>query len=196
MPENKAKALYEKEVLGEAPEEIEPSEVTLRDIRNVIRSGFVDSESAFKVMLTTGDIEIGAVEIKDRDTDERAMVVGGRILVSSNVENFPDTYPLPSEQITELRNVSVNNLPDAYPLPTNQVVELRNKLRVMAWSTDHYELIEGYEGQKNYTWDSNGNLTEVRMVVIKDDSTEVTVRRTYTYDTNGNLVQVSRWEVV
>jgi len=82
-------------------------------------------------------------------------------------------------------------------LPNNQVTTLKNKVRIMAWdeSQNKYVLIEGYEGQKSLTW-TNGNLTELQMKVIKDDGTEVTIKRTFTYDAQGNLTNVSTWKVV
>jgi len=113
-----------------------------------------------------------------------------------SVNNLPSEYPLPSSQVSDLKNVSVSNFPSEYPLPSTQETKLKNKIRVMAWdeSQNKYVLIEGYEGQKSLTW-TNGNLTELQMKVIKDDGTEVTIKRTFSYDAQGNLISVGRWEI-
>ena len=93
-------------------------------------------------------------------------------------------------------SVEVSNFPSDYPLPNNQVTTLKNKVRIMAWDGTQYLLIEGYEGEKNLTWDENGNLTEVSLKVIKEDGTTVTVKRTFTYDAQGNLTNISDWTIV
>jgi len=93
-------------------------------------------------------------------------------------------------------SVEVSNFPSDYPLPESQVTTLKNKVRIMAWNGTNYELIEGYEGEKNLTWDANGNLTEISLKVIKEDGTTVTVKRTFTYDAQDNLTNISDWTIV
>ena len=93
-------------------------------------------------------------------------------------------------------SVEVSNFPSDYPLPNKQVTTLKNKVRIMAWDGTQYQLIEGYEGEKNLTGDENGNLTEVSLKVIKEDGTTVTVKRTFTYDAQGNLTNISDWTIV
>jgi len=274
-----------------------------------------------EVQLKASEIQIGAVEIKDSETDNRLTVTSnGRALTSTIIENLPTEYPLPSSQVSELQNiralnyttdtvtvyqgdswgvsvlnfptdypdstahikldtiistlqqeltriakiqyfngtswvnwdksvtvdnfptdypdstthtkldvinttlqtlatestlsvinskivicdtgnisgtVNVSNFPSEYPLPSSQQTLLKNKLRIMAWNGSNYELIEGYEGSKSLTYDSNGNLTQIDLTIVLDDGTEKTVRRTFTYDVvTGDLTNISRWEVV
>jgi len=42
------------------------------------------------------------------------------------ISNFPSEYPLPSSQVSDLKNVSVTNFPSEYPLPSTQVTDLKN----------------------------------------------------------------------
>jgi len=95
-------------------------------------------------------------------------------------------------------SVTVTNFPSDYPLPSTQVTVLKNKVRLMAWdsSQNKYILVEGYDGGKSFSYDANGNLTEITFTIVKDDGTTITIRRTFTYDAQGNLTQISKWEVV
>lgn len=46
-----------------------------------------------------------------------------------------------------------------------------NQIRLMALNGSDCELIEGYNGGIDFVWDSNGNLSEIKLkVVLKDDS--------------------------
>ncbi|NPA98368.1 MAG: hypothetical protein GXO43_03220 [Crenarchaeota archaeon] len=94
--------------------------------------------------------------------------------------------------------VDVDNFPSDYPLPDTQATMLKNKIRIMAWDSTNnkYVLIEGYDGGKQYTYDTSGNLTGITMTIVADDGTTYTVTRTLSYDTNGNLTSISRWELV
>ena len=71
-------------------------------------------------------------------------------------------------------------------------------VRVYAFNpnTNNWEFIEGYYTGTEYTYDSNGNISEVRVTITLLDGTTKTVRRTFSYDANGNLTSISRWEIV
>ena len=61
---------------------------------NVLRRVQVDSSGALKAVINTGDLEIGAVEIKDGTTDTRAVVSSKGLSVYDTVANSlaPATY--------------------------------------------------------------------------------------------------------
>ena len=65
------------------------------------------------------------------------------------------------------------------------------------WDGTKFILVKGYVNNTTYTYDSNGNLTEVTLEITDENGNLLyTIKRTYTYDTAGNLTGKSRWEVV
>jgi len=64
-------------------------------------------------------------------------------------------------------------------------------------TTGKFEYIDGYINSYSYTYDANGNMTEMTLEIVDENGNVIaTIRRTYTYDANNNLVEKSRWEVV
>jgi|GEM_PF-5945338 len=64
-------------------------------------------------------------------------------------------------------------------------------------TTGRFEYIEGYINSYSYTYDANGNLTELQLEIVDENENPIaTIKVTYTYDANNNLIKKSRWEVV
>ena len=68
-------------------------------------------------------------------------------------------------------------------------------IRVYAWDSTNSQwvLIEGKFNGREYTYDANGNLSQITLKMVKPDGSDVTVKKTFDYDANGNLTSESAW---
>ncbi len=70
-----------------------------QEILNLV---FDEATSSLNVTLKSGDIQIGAVEIKNSTDDTRATVGANGLYVDVQAITFPTEYPLPTAQVTTL----------------------------------------------------------------------------------------------
>ena len=82
-------------------------------------------------------------------------------------------------------------------IPRDYLSIISNTIRLVVYdsTTGKYITVIGFEGGKDFTYDVNGNLTQITMRVIKEDGTVITVKRTFTYDAQGNLISISDWMI-
>jgi hypothetical protein len=67
-------------------------------------------------------------------------------------------------------------------------------LRIVAWNGSEYETVDGHEGQRDYTYNGNNDVTSETLIIITESGTVRTLSRTYSY-TGTNLIQITRWSV-
>jgi len=128
---------------------------------------------------------------------------GGNI----NISNLPSNYPLPSSQVSDLKNVTVNNmptdylkeggnvnvanLPSNYPLPSSQVSDLKN-VNVNNMPTDYAK-----ENQLPSSLTSGGNfkvaLNEDNVNLLKEGGNVNVSNMPTDYLKEGGSVNVSNF---
>jgi len=69
-----------------------------------------------------------------------------------------------------------------------------SKVRLLVWNGSSYEVVEGYKGEIDFVYDDNGFLVEIRLKLIKEDKTTVTIRKGFVYDSSGNLTKITDWQ--
>jgi len=130
------------------------------------------------VQLTTSDIQIGAVEIKDASSENRVTVdssgrigVIGEMTGSVSVTNFPDT-----------QSVSVTNFPAVQAVSDGSVIsELQTLNSLVPSKFDYIGL----------AYDTSGNLTSSEFKLNGSSGTVVSTLA-LAYDTSSNLVSVTK----
>jgi hypothetical protein len=86
-----------------------------------------------------------------------------------NIANFPSEYPLPSSQVSDLKNVNANvtNFPSEYPLPSSQVSDLKNIYVLREGSYVPFSVTLAAAGSQTIHTPSSGKKAKVLGFYVK-----------------------------
>ena len=77
-----------------------------------------------EIRITPVDPEVVPVRIKFVSAPLKTLVY--QASTERTIANFPSEYPLPSSQVSDLKDVTVGNFPSEYPLPSSQISDLKD----------------------------------------------------------------------
>jgi hypothetical protein len=85
--------------------------------------------------------------------------------IEVTVTNFPTEYPLPSSQVSDLKNIA--NFPSEYPLPSSQVADLKNIYVLREGSPVPFSVTLAAAGSQTIYTPSSGKKAKVLGFYVK-----------------------------